>query len=118
MAVTLPAAAQIVTSSVRRLSLWLLLSLLLVIAQQGAVAHEISHYVDYLNQSQQNDKQSPADKLCEKCLAFAQIAGAVHAEPPVLALPALTYDYTPVAPVAVIAAEAPAYRSRGPPLLL
>jgi hypothetical protein len=97
---------------VRRLSLWLLLSLLLVFAQQGAVAHEISHYGD--GQSQ-GSKQSPADKFCEKCLTFAQIAGAVHAEPPVLALALLTYDYIPQAPAAVIAAEAPAYRSRDPP---
>jgi len=105
--------------TIGRLSLWLLLSLLLVIAQQGAVAHEISHYVDDAKQSQQKNKQSPADKLCEKCLAFAQIAGAVHAEPPVLALLALlTYDYTPQAPGAVIAAEAPACRNRGPPALL
>jgi hypothetical protein len=103
----------------RRLSSWLLLSLLLVIAQQGAVAHEISHYVDNVKQSQQKNKQSPADKLCEKCLAFAQIAGAVHAEPPVLALLALlTFEYSPQAPVAVIAAEAPACRNRGPPALL
>jgi hypothetical protein len=109
---------RIVTTSLRRLSLWLLLSLLLVIAQQGAVAHEISHYADDVSQSQQKNKQSPADKFCEKCLAFAQIAGSVNTELPVLPLLLLTYDHTPQAPAAFIAADAPAYRSRDPPSLL
>jgi hypothetical protein len=80
--------------------------LLLVVAQQGAVTHEISHHVDDLTQSQQKNKQSPADKLCEKCLAFAQMPGSVNAEPPVLALALLTPDYVPQASEAVIAAEA------------
>jgi hypothetical protein len=48
-------------------------------------------------------------------LAFAQIAAEVNSDSPLLSLPLFTYDYIPQGPVAVIAAEAPAYRSRGPP---
>ncbi|MBC7787445.1 MAG: hypothetical protein H7Z18_08435 [Methylophilaceae bacterium] len=58
------------------------------LAQQGLVAHEISHLSDYTKQSQSNrssnnqPSNSQQDKsthsnLCEKCLCFSQINGAV-----------------------------------------
>lgn len=102
----------------RKLYLTLLLPLLLVIAQQAAAVHEFSHYTDAAAKSQQQDKRLPGGNLCEKCLSFAQVAGAVHAVPPVLALVELSYDYALSFHTPVIAAEVPACRNRGPPTLL
>lgn len=58
------------------------------LAQQGSVAHEISHLSDYTKQSQSNKSsnnqpsnnqqdKSTHSNLCEKCLSFSQLSGAM-----------------------------------------
>jgi len=96
----------------------LLVPLLLVIAQQGAMLHELSHYAP-TEAVGDSKKQSPRGDVCELCLAFAQIGSAAPA-PSVVAplLPDLIHELAPVKPVRLEAAELPAERSRGPPLYL
>jgi hypothetical protein len=105
----------------RKLLLTLVLPLILLFSQQGAVVHELGHLTDAvaLAAGGQGASGHPAGDLqCEACLAFAHLAGAAvaHVAPPALlsfgfAVPS---NETP----AFIAADAPAARSRGPPTFL
>lgn len=73
----------------RRSIIRVLLSLLLLMAQQMAIAHGMTHWAGTLTGvaalhdagGQHNDGGLSAavaqDQTCEQCLAFAQIAGAV-----------------------------------------
>jgi hypothetical protein len=65
-----------------------MLSLLLLISQQMAMAHAVTHWAGsrhatnqlHISTAQQQDSVSSAfaqDQTCEQCLAFAQIAGAI-----------------------------------------
>jgi hypothetical protein len=95
----------------------LMLPLLLIVAQQGAVLHELSHYA--ATETHDGKKQSPRGDVCDLCLAFAHVGSA--ATPPSVVAPLLTHlshQLTPVLPVYAAATELPAERSRGPPLFL
>ena len=94
----------------------LLVPLLLVIAQQGAMLHELSHYAR-TEAAGDSKKQSHRGDTCELCLAFAQIGSAAPALAAVAPLlPDLIHELAPVKPVHLETAELPAERSRGPPL--
>lgn len=95
-----------------------LLPLLLLFAQQEALVHELSHYGQALEQAESPGKQSPESKACEKCVVFANIAGAVHSDVTRLPVPDLAYDHPPQLQVASFAAQTPSPRSRGPPVFL
>jgi len=93
-----------------KLLLSLLLPLLLLMAQQGALLHEFSH--DIAAHSQDEDAGPP----CEDCFAFAHIHAA---SPAGLATPLLLAGLSfasslPTLP-ATIGAALPSQRNRGPP---
>ena len=95
----------------------LMLPLLLLVAQQGAVLHELSHYT--AAETGEGKEQSPRGDVCDLCLAFAQVGSATM--PHSVAAPLLadlSHRLTPVLPVHAQAAELPAERSRGPPRFL
>jgi hypothetical protein len=101
----------------RRSSFSWIVSLLLLLAQHGAVLHELSH----LDRSHatgtalRDDAQRPESGLCLTCEAFSQVtnpaAGASLHLP--LAPAALIPSADPL--YSIIAATAPTPRSRGPP---
>jgi hypothetical protein len=74
---------------IRRSVTRVLLSLLLLLSQQMAIAHAVSHWngrVAPAAQNQQPGERSLSeafaqDQSCAQCLAFAQIAGAVGSAP-------------------------------------
>ncbi len=97
--------------------MWVL-SLLLVFAQLGAVLHELGH----LSHGERSSRvtlhleQQPAEgAVCPSCEAFAQVAnpagGACHASAacPSALLPVAARGY------AIVGADPPVARSRGPP---
>ena len=100
----------------RRLSLPWILSLLLVFAQQGGVLHELGHLShDGHSSGPALAPQQPADALCATCEAFAQVANPASGTASSLAASAAAY-FPPPAPVyAIVAADDPTPRSRGPP---
>ena len=110
----------------RKFYLSLLLPLLMLLAQQGALWHEIGHVSLKASASQTNTPLSveqqrelqSMDKLCESCLAFAQLAAVAKTE--VLPLNLLSFGFGFARTVAVlsISADAPALRARGPPSFL
>ena len=101
----------------RKLVLSLVLPLLMLLSQQGAVWHEIGH-LGMTAQPVEKSKQQPVDKLCESCLAFAHLAAAAKPAVPALALPNFGFASAAAAAVPFLAADAPTRRSRGPPTVL
>lgn len=105
----------------RKLLLSLLLPVVMLLSQQGAVMHELGHLTDAVSRAasgQSTSGQQPGDLQCEACLAFAHLAGVATATvvPPAL----LSFSFgipASEAPV-FIAADAPTARSRGPPTFL
>ena len=102
----------------RRTWLSWLLPILMLLAQQGAYLHELSHYQPASEQGHGGDRKHAADKVCDTCLAYSHVAdvasfSSFHA--PLLALGhiligAVTWSARPGA--------APCARSRGPPTFL
>lgn len=107
----------------RKLYLSLLLPLMLLFAQQGALWHEIGHLSRGnaanapVSQQQQRERQS-MDKLCESCLAFSQLSAIASTDvlPPNLL--SFGFGFARVVAVLAITADAPALRARGPPSFL
>ena len=102
----------------QRLLRSLMLPLLLLLAQQGAVLHELGHCA--AAHAHQDKKQQPArDEVCDLCLVFSHVdatAASISAVVPLLAH--LCHELAPVLPVAAGGLELPAQRSRGPPRFL
>jgi hypothetical protein len=112
---------------IRRSTIHLLLSLLLLLSQQMAIAHAVSHWSGRATPAppaaaQQSGERSLSeafalDQSCSQCLAFAQIGGLVGSAP---------FRFDPVAaaasPVCVDASQAAcartvcAYHPRAPPV--
>ena len=63
-------------------------------------------------------KDLPLDKLCEVCLSFAHLSSAAPQSMPTLPLLRFEHVRAPADAVHAIAADAPALRSRGPPIHL
>ncbi|HEY2275889.1 MAG TPA: hypothetical protein VGH61_10335 [Steroidobacteraceae bacterium] len=100
----------------RRLSLPWILSLLLVFAQHGAVLHELGH----LSHGDRGSAPAvrahlPSDAICTVCEAFAQVANPASGAAHTLCASAPVYLPTPAPSYAIVAADSPTPRSRGPP---
>jgi len=99
----------------RKLHTSLAVSLLLLLAQHGALVHELSHISRVGNVEVRLQKDSLVEKTCELCLAYSQLANpashSVHV--PVFSPAACAAGSDPLCPGDP--AEAPAPRSRGPP---
>ena len=94
------------------------LAILLVFAQQGAVLHELSHVYRTGATELKNDATLLDGKVCETCLAFAQAANPASGTLLVPRIVAAVRHVSPDPEYSIIAAGAPAPRSRGPPILL
>ena len=58
-----------------------LLALLLLLAQQGAAVHALSHLAESVPAHSQQDKNPPHSPACDKCIAYAEVGGGVHSAP-------------------------------------
>ena len=105
-------------SFLRRLTLALLLPLVLLFSQQGALLHELSHWHVPATGVESTAQASSADTdFCLDCLAFAQVAGLAQFDLPVLPVAdGLSHHLVSDAARSVAEAALPAPRSRGPPL--
>jgi hypothetical protein len=102
----------------RRSTLALLLSFLLVFVQHGAVLHEfghLSHNDPGGVTAQRADLHGLNSAFCQTCEGFAQIANPAAGGVPTVAVRPSGYLPTPAPRYAVIAANTPTPRSRGPP---
>ena len=113
---------------IRRPLVHVLLSLLLLVSQQMAFAHAMSHWTGKLGSSHpaagpvqrelENDLSSSVaqDGSCSQCLAFAQMASAIGSSPPQFA----PLDLQTERAVAFVTTEAAprticVFHSRAPP---
>jgi len=102
---------------VRRFYLAWLVSLLLVLVQQGAVLHEIGHL------SHGDRSTAPAlcadpqddDAICPTCQAFAQVTNPASGTAITLAQSVAAYPSIPAPVYSIVAADTLTPRSRGPP---
>jgi hypothetical protein len=104
-----------------------LLSLLLLISQQMATSHLLSHLTGSSDSAaashlvQSDDELSKAfaqDQTCNQCLAIAQLAGPLPSTPPAFIIPhqpnfAVSDVTVPLAGARIILA----FQSRAPPVL-
>ena len=99
----------------RRSSLAWVLSLLLVLAQHGALRHGIGHLSHADRAAGATIEALTDNSLCPTCEAFAQVAnpGVAAAGGLAVSLPGLLP--TPEPRSAVSGTDAPTPRSRGPP---
>ncbi|MDE2136865.1 MAG: hypothetical protein KGJ68_05465 [Gammaproteobacteria bacterium] len=101
----------------RRASLTWLLSLLLVLVQQGAVLHELGHlsHADRGGTPTLRADPQSNDATCPTCEAFAQVTNPAAGAASTLAASAAAYLPISAPVYAVIAADTLSPRSRGPP---
>ena len=100
--------------------LFKLLSLLavLIVAQQGAVVHELSHVFGTAHSEGKVDPRGGADATCAQCPAFAHVMTPAFSHS--FYLPVLVRMAAHLATelqIAAIDAAVPQARSRGPPSL-
>ena|GEM_PF-1245234 len=102
----------------RKLCRSLLLPFLLLLAQQSALLHELSH-LDASSTQDQNKKQAVHGEACELCLGFAQVDTAVAPDVAVSPLRAdLLFQLAPMSAAYVGGTLRPSLRNRGPPPFL
>ena len=98
----------------------LLLPLLLLFAQQGAVLHGLSHFTATPSSDSRGEpeRQQPHSGPCELCLVFAHLDAA--AKPQALATlpPVPGFEAVVVSRVPTRSLPAPTEQSRGPPTFL
>jgi hypothetical protein len=96
----------------------MLLALLLLCTQRGALVHELSHFSPPAATERVAKQAVPAD-ACELCLAFAQVgSGAARAPLSLPLLGSLEFERTATVPVHAATATPATPRSRGPPIAL
>ena len=94
------------------------LLLLLMVAQQGAVVHELSHVSDSNHVGLRAQTDGGADKTCALCPSFAQcVTPAFSHSFHIPLLVRLALDPVSEPRYAAIDAAVPRHRSRGPPSL-
>jgi hypothetical protein len=94
------------------------LLLLLLMAQQGAVVHELSHVSRLSHAGAQLDSRAAADTTCAQCPAFAQVVTPAFSHAfhiPVMVL--IATQRSSELRIVAIEAAVPHPRSRGPPSL-
>lgn len=101
----------------RKLYLSLFLPLFMLLSQQGAVWHQIGHLSGKPSPAE-HQKELPANKLCESCLAFSHLAVAGTPALPTLDLAEFGYARAESFAAVFVASDAPAACSRGPPTCL
>ena len=94
-----------------------LLSLLLLVSQQMASSHAMSHLAGSISRDDSSSLLAQ-DQSCQHCLAFAQLAGPLASTPPAFVLPRQTASVIDLVEVRDAGARIIlAFQSRGPPVL-
>lgn len=97
----------------------LLLALAVLLAQQGALLHQLSHDAAAATQSDVDDGLHAGSGPCIVCVAFAGVganAAPPAAQPVLLDRLAFAHGAAPAAPHRSL--ETPSQRNRGPPAFL
>lgn len=99
----------------QRFALQFLLIFLFAFAQIGVAAHEISHYSDAAKHQQD---QNTAAEQCAQCLAYAQVASGLQAQPFILPTVDAQFAASTHYFFNAITRQTAAYAARAPPITL
>jgi hypothetical protein len=88
----------------------LLLIILFLLAQTGALAHGISHAAEHEHEGLDHEA------ACELCLAYAPLGAGMASTPLAWAPPAADFHLHAALPSSVFPSFQPLYLSRAPPL--
>ena len=92
------------------------LAALLLFAQQGSLLHAVTHVPS--NTPAQHERQLPHSKVCDKCIAYAELGTALKSADPVLQLADFGAVLASNIPQLFLAAPLYAFSSRAPPAFL
>ncbi|TCV85141.1 hypothetical protein [Sulfurirhabdus autotrophica] len=95
--------------------IWLVF--LLLFAQGSALAHSISHFSEPLPFQSKSDKQLPHGPACDKCMFYADMAGAIPAMASLLPVPQLALNQNFPQYKSFVSILDFFYSSRAPPVL-
>jgi hypothetical protein len=101
-----------------RLAILTVSAFLLLLVQQGAVLHELSHVyytAQHCGAQLSNDQQRPDTEHCPVCRSFAQVGASICGADHCLDLAPAAQLRVPASVYSIIGAKAPTARSRGPP---
>lgn len=101
-----------------RLLPFLILAFALLLSQQGAAVHALSHLGESLPSHSQQNKQLPHSPACDKCVLYADVGAALAAN--ALAIPATSAQISHLAiPAPVVQSQLiRRYHARAPPALI
>jgi len=99
----------------RRIHIALLLPLLLALSQQGAMLHELGHLHRLSGVPTWTEMDLAADRICQLCIAFSQVANPASASVPISPSPSAAVQPGSQPDYSIVAADIPTPRSRGPP---
>ena len=105
-------------SMFRRIFIHLWLTFLLLFAQGGAIAHSVTHLADRAPAHSQHDKQLPHSPVCDKCVVYAEVGGAIPAN--AISFTAQQFDAVaalPTLPVFTVSVTYSSNSPRAPPAL-
>jgi hypothetical protein len=104
-------------SLIRRLTLSILMPFILLLSQQGALLHELSHWHPVSASSEPAAQSLDVDHdICLTCLSFAQMGGLAKFEALVAPkVDGLRYHFASEPVRSVAESSLPVARSRGPP---
>ena len=102
-------------TALQRLLAALSLALALLVVQQAAAQHPLSHFAE--QSGQQQHKSQPSTEQCGKCLALASLSGAPPASQHVHLPAAIQLVATPGREVSYRPVSQRSFSARAPPLL-
>ena len=97
------------------LSLWF--AFVLLLTQQGAALHALSHLADGVPSQSQQEKHLPHSPACDKCVAYAGIGSAAPSSPPAFAAQEAAFILAMALLPLFFSAPLRSYLSRAPPRL-
>ncbi|OIP18039.1 MAG: hypothetical protein AUK53_01460 [Betaproteobacteria bacterium CG2_30_59_46] len=101
-----------------RLILFVCLAFALLVAQQGAALHALSHFADGVPGQSQQGKHLPHSPACDKCVVYADIGSAAPSSPLVFATQETTAVLAAVLFLLFFSSPLYSYLSRAPPRLV
>lgn len=94
---------------------FLLLTFVLLFAQQAGAAHAVHHALEDLTQQQDKDKQAPYSDACEKCADYAHLGNALNVGAYHFTLLAVSDETVQLRTIHVRSAHTLPAVARGPP---
>ena len=100
-----------------KLRLWsyAALAALLLFVQQGALLHAFAHVPSNIPS---HERQLPHSNVCEKCLAYAGISGALHSDYPIIQSNEASVEIIVSVALQFLSLSSFAFSSRAPPVFL